>query len=170
MCVYQPLLPKPRLSQGIDLTLSQWSDFQEFVRKPDTPKDFGDRMISDSATLSGELSAVIDVARSQKRYIKDLQEFLARLGPGPNHPNGSLQLSSQPSERGNMILTKINFILEERQTFLDEVNEIFLEVKAIEKSVMDTSITKQFLCDPCVNWSYPTVLPAFDPKSIPTSL
>lgn len=127
-------------------------------------------MISNSATLSGELSAVIDVARSQKRYIGDLREFLARLGPGPNHPNGSLQLSSKSSEQGNMILTKINFILEERQMFLDEVNEIFLEVKAIEKSVMNTSVTKQFLCDPCVNWSFPTVLPAFSPKSVPTSL
>lgn len=95
-------------------------------------------MTSDSATLSSELSAVIDVAKSQKRYIKDLQEFLARLSPGLNHPNGLLQLSSQSSEQKSMLSEKIHFILEERQTFLDEVNEIFLEVKAIEKSVMDT--------------------------------
>jgi len=109
---------------------------------------------------------VIGVAKSQKRCIKDLQEFLARMIPGLNHPNGLLRLSDQSNEQRNMLLQKIHFILEERQTFLDEVNEIFLEVKAIEKSVMNTPVTKQYLCDPCANSRCPTVLPTFDPKNV----
>ncbi|PUU84016.1 hypothetical protein B9Z19DRAFT_1098394 [Tuber borchii] len=128
------------------------SNFQEFARKSDTARDFGDRLILDSATLSGELSAVIDVAKSQKRHIKDLQEFLARLSSGPNHPNGLLQLSSQSSEQKKMLSAKIHFMLEERQAFLDEVNGIFLEVKVTEKSFYQLSTLRasQRLCEETV--------------------
>lgn len=88
---------------------------------------------------------MINVAKSQQRYIKDLQEFLARLGPGRNHPNGLLRLSGQSNEQRIMLSAKIHFILEERQTFLEEVNEIFLEVKAIEESVTNIPITSATL-------------------------
>jgi len=83
---------------------------------------------------------VIDVAKSQKRYIKDLEEFLTSLNT-PEDPKGSLRLSGVWSEKQKGFPGKLDCLLEERQTFLDEVNEIFSEVQVVEKSVMDAPAT-----------------------------
>ncbi|RPB02618.1 hypothetical protein L873DRAFT_1787609 [Choiromyces venosus 120613-1] len=116
-------------------------DFQKFAKGTDAFKELDRKLISNSATLPGELLAVIGVVKSQKRHIKDLQEFIIRLNAeakDTNHPNGTLRLSGKWKEEKSPLVEKICFILKERQSFLDEVNEIFLEVKEIGKSVADT--------------------------------
>ncbi|KAG0641972.1 hypothetical protein HOY80DRAFT_1014740 [Tuber brumale] len=117
-------------------------DFREFAKGSGAARDIGGRLVSSSATLSDELLAVIDVVKSQKRYVKDLQGLLTGLGVDTNHPNGFLRIPSQGNEQRSALLQKICFLLEERQTFLDEVNEIFTGVKAIEKSFYQLSALK----------------------------
>ncbi|KAG0131822.1 hypothetical protein HOY82DRAFT_325395 [Tuber indicum] len=118
-------------------------DFQRFAKGSGaTGGDIGGKLMSSSATLSDEFLAVIDVVKSQQRYIKDLRGFLTGLGAGADRPNGLPLIPGQWGEERSVPLKRISFLLEERQTFLDEVNEIFTGVKVIKKSFYQLSTLK----------------------------